>query len=115
MCYTVLCNSYKKTKLQKLCNTDENGQPNNTCLETVGCVYNRYRLAHRWVPEMVLNVQSDSLIANLFLGPCVIISLWLQGTVIIREVRNLRSGLVASWPRGLVASPLWLKEKPNKK
>ena len=47
---------------QKLCNTDENGQPKNASLETVGCVYNRYRLVHRWVPEMVLNVQSDSLI-----------------------------------------------------
>ena len=46
----------------KLCNTDENGQPKNASLETVGCVYNRYRLVHRWVPEMVLNVQSDSLI-----------------------------------------------------
>lgn len=46
----------------KLCNTDENGQPKNAFLETVGCVYNRYRLVHRWVPEMVLNVQSDSLI-----------------------------------------------------
>lgn len=42
-----------------LCNIDENGQPKNTSLETVGCVYNRYRLVHRWVPEMVLNVQSD--------------------------------------------------------
>lgn len=47
---------------QKLCNTDENGQPKNASLETVGCVYNRYRLVHRWVPGMVLNVQSDSLI-----------------------------------------------------
>jgi len=31
----------------------------NTYPETVGYVYDRYRLGHRWVPEMVLNVQSD--------------------------------------------------------
>ena len=37
------------------CNADENGQ--NVC-QTVGCVYNRYRLAHPWVPEKALNVQS---------------------------------------------------------
>ena len=34
--------------------------------KTVGCVYNRYRLVHRWVPEMVLNVQSNSLISSVF-------------------------------------------------
>jgi hypothetical protein len=27
--------------------------------QTVGYVYNRYRLGHQWVPAMVLNVQSD--------------------------------------------------------
>jgi len=41
-------------------NIDENGQINRFCLKTVGYVYNRYRLVHRWVPEMVLNVQSES-------------------------------------------------------
>ncbi len=66
------CVYFRSKDETKLCNTDENGQPNNTCLETVGCVFNRYRLVHRWVPEMVLNVQSDSLIENLFLGPRVI-------------------------------------------
>lgn len=40
---------------------DENGQRFYTCFKTVGCVYNRYRLVHRWVPEMVLNVQSKSM------------------------------------------------------
>jgi hypothetical protein len=29
-------------------------------LKTVGCLINRYRLDHWWVPEMVLNVQSIS-------------------------------------------------------
>ena len=30
--------------------------------------YNRYRLAHRWVPEMVLNVQSESLLRRSLTG-----------------------------------------------
>ena len=30
--------------------------------QTVGCIYDRYRLGHLWVPETVLNVQSDILI-----------------------------------------------------
>jgi hypothetical protein len=29
--------------------------------KTVGCLYNRYRLGHKWVSVMMLNVQSDSL------------------------------------------------------
>lgn len=67
--------------LIELCDIDENGQLNKTCLKTVGGVYHRYRLVHRWVPEMVLNVQSNSLIEKcfikyksifLFLGPYVI-------------------------------------------
>ena len=37
----------------------ENGQRNSFCFQTVGGVYHRYRLGHQWVPEMVLNVQSD--------------------------------------------------------
>jgi hypothetical protein len=41
--------------------TDENGQHGKTCFKTVGGVYHRYRLVHRWVPETVLNVQSESL------------------------------------------------------
>jgi hypothetical protein len=32
----------------------------NFCAETVGSTENRYRLVHRWVPEMVLNVESES-------------------------------------------------------
>lgn len=61
--FKVLCNLYKEIKLViKLCNIDENGQLNETNLKTVGCVYDRYRLVHRWVPEMVLNVQSEFLI-----------------------------------------------------
>ena len=60
----VLCNLYRETEPNRLCNIDENGQPNTASLETVGCVYDRYRLVHRWVPGMVLNVQSDSLISE---------------------------------------------------
>ena len=44
--------------------TSENGQINNFCLKTVGGVYHRYRLGHWWVPEMVLNVQSESSLLN---------------------------------------------------
>ena len=29
--------------------------------KTVGDVYHRYRLAHQWVAEKLLNVQSESL------------------------------------------------------
>ena len=29
-------------------------------IQTVGDMNHRYRLGHLWVPEMVLNVQSDS-------------------------------------------------------
>jgi len=36
----------------------ENGQRLSSKVETVGFTENRYRLVHRWVPEMVLNVQS---------------------------------------------------------
>ena len=36
---------------------DENGQ-SNLNNKTVGYIHDRYRLGHRWVPEMVLNVQS---------------------------------------------------------
>ncbi|KAG0730608.1 hypothetical protein G6F57_023887 (mitochondrion) [Rhizopus arrhizus] len=38
---------------------DENGQRLDIFFKTVGGVYHRYRLGHQWVPEMVLNVQSD--------------------------------------------------------
>ncbi len=39
--------------------TDENGQKLSQA-ETVSYLGNCYRLAHQWVPEMVLNVQSDT-------------------------------------------------------
>jgi hypothetical protein len=42
-------------------NADENGQRFFTCFKTVGYVYGRYRLVHRWVPATVLNVQSELL------------------------------------------------------
>ena len=39
--------------------TDENGQKCLFCIQTVGRVKYRYRLVHRWVAEMLLNVQSE--------------------------------------------------------
>lgn len=33
--------------------------------KTVGCILNRYRLGHWWVPAMVLNVQSISFFKKL--------------------------------------------------
>ena len=41
-------------------NTDENGQKYLFSIKTVGRVKYRYRLVHRWVAEMLLNVQSVS-------------------------------------------------------
>ena len=46
--------------------------------QTVGCVYNRYRLVHPWVPEMVLNVQSKFFL----LGLSIIPTYWFESTVI---------------------------------
>lgn len=40
-------------------NASENGQRKLSPFKTVGCIHDRYRLGHLWVPEMVLNVQSD--------------------------------------------------------
>ena len=40
-------------------NASENGQRELSPFKTVGCIHDRYRLGHLWVPEMVLNVQSD--------------------------------------------------------
>ena len=40
-------------------NICENGQLLYHYRKTVGYSSNRYRLGHKWVPEMVLNVQSD--------------------------------------------------------
>lgn len=54
----------EKLNISLLCNTDENGQRFSTRFKTVGCVYDRYRLVHRWVPEMVLNVQSEFLLLS---------------------------------------------------
>ena len=43
-------------------NTSENGQRKLSLFKTVGCIYDRYRLGHWWVPETVLNVQSELLV-----------------------------------------------------
>lgn len=40
--------------------TSENGQKYYFYVQTVGCVFNRYRLVHWWASEMMLNVQSES-------------------------------------------------------
>ena len=40
-------------------NASENGQRKLSPFKTVGCIHDRYRLGHLWVPEKVLNVQSD--------------------------------------------------------
>ena len=41
-------------------NIDENGQQAFQGLRPSVVCHDRYRLVHRWVPEMVLNVQSES-------------------------------------------------------
>ena len=54
-------------EILKLCNTDENRQPENASLDTVGCVYNRYRLVHRWMQRNKA-VYKQNLIAVLGVG-----------------------------------------------
>jgi len=62
-CALQRCSSLKKNRFFffLFCVIDdasENGQRDCKLLQTVGSLWNRYRLGHLWVPEMVLNVQS---------------------------------------------------------
>jgi len=75
--YHLLCNSRKKTMKGKsrltrweasmeAGNASENGQGYSKA-KTVGWPRNRYRLGHLWVSEMMLNVQSGSLLLPFYM------------------------------------------------
>ena len=51
--------STKNSKYINKCNTGENKVNKQFRLKTVGYVLNPDRLVHRWVSEMMLNVQSN--------------------------------------------------------
>jgi hypothetical protein len=54
----LFCNEYPEKKARKAM-LMKTVKDEDTLFKTVGWIFDRYRLVHRWVPEMVLNVQSD--------------------------------------------------------